>query len=227
MSRQFSYELDERQIRILLQDGELEYDVTAWNRFEQTVKPEPRSHLTSFTPKLNLNISRSVIVPALFIILIGGLSAMLFSFVDFKKKEEAVNIVQPEPILKPEPAKTSSIVKSSIPVNKAPAVVTIAKPEKIVAKEPVKIIENKPVITPPVPIKKEQKQVVTASIKEKVIDTKPKEDLLIVNNEPKKEPIPVVKRKRRKKATSEEIPTINTSSINLNAGNDEPELELK
>ena len=33
MSNQFSYELDERQIRILMQNAELEYDESVWQKF--------------------------------------------------------------------------------------------------------------------------------------------------------------------------------------------------
>jgi len=225
MSSQFSYELDERQIRILLQDGELDYDSTAWDRFEQTVKPEPRSQFNSFTPKLNLNISRSVIVPALFIILIGGLSAMLFSFVDFKKKEAFIKEVPLNPSVKLAPFKTNSIAKTSVPVKKQP-VIKVPEPTKTAEKEPVKALETKAIIKAPPVIKKEEKAVVTVPRKEKIIETKPTETVITLNNEPKKEGAPVVKRKR-KKGSSEEIPTINTSSINLNSGNEEPELELK
>ena len=91
MSSQFSYELDERQIRILMQDAETNYNEALWDKFESI---EPTSgcksssvQIGNYIPKFNLSISRSIIVPVLFIILIGGLSAMLFSFVDFKKKE--------------------------------------------------------------------------------------------------------------------------------------------
>ena len=92
MSNQFSYELDERQIRILMQDAKSEHNELMWNRLEEmsNLSAKASIDISSHLPKINLSISRSIIVPVIFIFLIGGLSAMLFSFVDFKKKEPTV-----------------------------------------------------------------------------------------------------------------------------------------
>jgi cytoskeletal protein RodZ len=217
MSNQFSYELDERQIRILMQDAESDYNESLWNKYE-SIEPTTSCKSTSvqignYIPKFNLSISRSIIVPVLFIILIGGLSAMLFSFVDFKKKEnidkEIPLVANPENFKKPEvttakvikpseakinPAKT--IVASTPTINTSPTATTAITIAETKQPEPVKIVESTP--------------------KEKTQPTA----------EVKKEAVPVViKKKTKKKIKAEELPTIKAVT-NLNEGVNEPELDL-
>ena len=226
MSNQFSYELDERQIRLMLQDGELEYDSSAWNRFEQAVQPEFKPQTASFISKLNLSISRSVIVPGIFILLIGGLSAMLFSFVDFKKKDEVITKPIVQAANKQLPVKTAVNKQTIIPAKKETATLSVNAHEQ----------EHKAaIVTPSVnttsAIVKKEETVTVSKPETKIVPSTPplKDNTLTLATEKKKEvmPIPVIKRKR-KKETSEEIPTINTSSTLLNSTTtDEPELELK
>lgn len=224
MSNQFSYELDERQIRLMLQDGELEYDSSAWSRFEQAVQPEFKPHSPSLVSKLNLSISRSVIVPGIFIVLIGGLSAMLFSFVDFKKKDQAINKPVVKSVNKPLPVKTAITKQTVIPAKKETVVATPT------IQEHKAVVITTPVNTTPAIVKKEETQSVSKpETKPFTINTPVKDNTLSLATEKKKEvtPVPVIKRKR-KKETSEEIPTINTSSTLLNStATQEPELELK
>lgn len=217
MSSQFSYELDERQIRLMMQDAELEYNEALWHKFDEMSVTQAKSvsQIGNFVPKINIGISRSVIVPVIFIILIGGLSAMLFSFVDFKKKEAIekeipyVATVVPEklpetsskPIIKPKTVATPSITAAKPIIDTTTiAVVTSsvnATTEPIVKKEePLKVEESKSKVT------------VTAS-------------------EPKKETV-IVPHKKKKKIKTEVLPTINaTTNTNLNEGAAEPELDLK
>jgi len=143
MSNQFSYELDERQIKLLMQDAELEYNETVWQKFDKLAITECKSSsaidLTYYVPKFSLSISRSVIVPVVFIILIGGLSAMLFSFVDFKKKEnidkETPLVANPENFKKATalPAKVVQPVEAKViskPVAVTPTVTTVVEVAK-------------------------------------------------------------------------------------------------
>ena len=209
MSSQFSYELDERQIRLLMQDSELEYDPGAWDKFEQALQTQTKSHLNTFTPKINFAISRSVIVPAIFVILIGGLSAMLFSFVDFKKKDDTL--------------KETALIEKTKPITKK-GIINKPSPVKITAvkQSPIKAVETatltKSVTIEPNLIPKTVTPVIE-KVKEPVVEKTENATLNVTVNK---------SRRRHKKAISEEIPTINTSSnTNLNAGNAEPELELK
>jgi hypothetical protein len=216
MSSQFSYELDERQIRILMQNTELDYNEVMWNKFEEMAVPESKSSIGNFVPSINLSISRSIIVPILFIILIGGLSGLLFSFVDFKKKEviekEVPLVANPENFKKPEvkPKKTT-IVKRNQTVAAVIDSVAIKTPS-------VEVIN----LTTTIPSADSKKETVV-----KTIDTKPKEESAAKINEVKKETIVVpVKKKRKRNMQSEELQSINTP-INLNEGATEPELDLK
>jgi len=43
MSSQFSYDLDERQIRILMQDGEAPHNEVMWQKFDQLAKSETKN----------------------------------------------------------------------------------------------------------------------------------------------------------------------------------------
>ncbi|MBI3521287.1 MAG: hypothetical protein HY062_18240 [Bacteroidetes bacterium] len=219
MSSQFSYELDERQIRMLMQDAESEYNEAMWDKFDQLAKADSRStvDIGSYMPKFNLSISRSIIVPVLFIILIGGLSAMLFSFVDFKKKEaidkEIPLVANPGNIKKPEPVVTKKVSKP-------------------IEKKEIKIAEtsgsspsstaNLTTTANTTPVTHEVKKPEVA----KVIEIKPKEPTVMVS-ETKKESVQSPERKKKKrKIKAEVLPTINATT-NLNEGASEPELDLK
>lgn len=223
MSSQFSYELDERQIKILMQSGEVDYNETAWQRFESNINKEvATSSVTGFSPKLNFGISRSIIVPILFVGLIGGLSVLLFSFVDFKKKEEVTTeiplkatlpevkkpVETPKQLIsaKPAPVKT---VKDSIPVS-TPTVETAAK-------EPVTVTD----------IKKPETQ--SAVGNENVTTAKVASTVKMGLREPQspvKQKVVPHKKKKRRKMSSEELPSI-TTPVNLSNSSDEPELDLK
>lgn len=218
MSSQFSYELDERQIRLMMQDAELDYNEAMWHKFDEMSVSQNRasSNIGSYIPSINFGISRSIIVPVIFIVLIGGLSAMLFSFVDFKKKEAiekeipyvaSVNPVkQPEVSLKPI-IKSKSVTTPSI---------TAAKP--IVDTTAIPVITNSTnVVVEPV-VKKEETV--------KIAETKPKETVIATASESKKETI-IVPHKKKKKVKTEVLPTINAVAPNLNEGASEPELDLK
>jgi len=216
MSSQFSYELDERQIRILMQDAETNYNEALWDKFESI---EPTSgcksssvQIGNYIPKFNLSISRSIIVPVLFIILIGGLSAMLFSFVDFKKKEsidkEIPLVANPENFKKPD-VKTAKVIK--------PTEVKVNPIKTVVASTP--SINTTPTFTTSLPAV-ETKQLEPI----KIVESAPKEKIQ-PTSEVKKETAPTIVKKKKKKVKAEELQTIKAVT-NLNEGVNEPELEL-
>ncbi len=229
MSSQFSYELDERQIRLMMQDAELDYNEAMWHKFDEMSVTQARTsaNIGNYIPSVNFGISRSIIVPVIFIVLIGGLSAMLFSFVDFKKKEaidkEIPYVAKIETSKQPEVSstpiiKTKSVATPSITAAK-PVLDTTAIPvitnsinvevETVTKKEePVKIIETKPGSTDFDKLSQRSNQAVNAS------------------SEPKKETV-IVPHKKKKKIKTEVLPTINATAPNLNEGVSEPELDLK
>jgi len=214
MSSQFSYELDERQIKILMQSGEVDFNDAAWQRFESNINKEvSSSSISNFTPKINFGISRSIIVPILFIGLIGGLSVILFSFVDFKKKEEPV---------------------TEVSLKIAPPVVRPASPKKETAKilAPVKLIKDSVIAaaTPTVQsVAKPVIPVITEAKKEPVTvakKTEAKPEPAIAVKTVIKEENAAPKKKRKRKVVSESIQSI-SAPTRLNSESDEPELQLK
>ena len=219
MSSQFSYDLDERHIRLMMQDAELEYDEALWNKFDSLAKVESKSSLAvgNFVSSLNMGISRSVIVPVLFIILIGGLSAMLFSFIDFRKKEtvdkEIPLVANPDNIKKPE----IPSIKITKPITKTQIAKVIKDTTVNIKSETLPVTSNQPikVLTP----EKKKENLV------KLAEDKPKEEIKPVR-EIKKESADKPNRKKTKKVRSEILPVIN-SATNLNEGVIEPELDLK
>ncbi len=221
MSNQFSYELDERQIRIMLRDGVMENDPSAWNRFEQLAQPDVKPKQASFSPRFNLSISRSVVVPLIFVVLIGGLSATLFSFVDFKKKDTRVTKAIPEQ-KKPETpatvkAQLTGISTAAEKPAQAPATTTIAVSTPTAQQAVILPAETKQAIQ-----KAKTKPAEAAPVKSPA----PPPAVTAANTTTSQQQ-PLVKKKKQKKVVSEEIPTINTSSTNLNQESQEPELELR
>lgn len=219
MNSQFSYELDERQIRIMMQSGETEFSESSWQRFESLSKNSVVcSKSVSFSPKINLSISRSIIVPIFFIALIGGLSVLLFSFVDFKKKEE---VVKEKPLIIPEPK-----VEQKIAATK-PAIVV--KPQ---AANTVTINNNKPADTETkttTPITNANVVLETKSEAKVVTETENareiKQPVQVSQKDEKSKKETTTKKKRRKKLKAEELPTINTTPAILTTS--EPELDIK
>jgi hypothetical protein len=219
MSSQFNYELDERQIRIMMQDAELEYNEAMWHKFDQMSVSHSKSsvNISSYIPKINLSISRSVIVPVLFIVLIGGLSAMLFSFVDFKKKEA---ILKEVPYVAPTPTTTQTeVITKPIIKNKENSTANLSTPA---VTDSISAIIADPVIIAaiePTPTKTEEPvQVATLKTQDSISPA-------VVSDQKKEAPkVPV---KKKKKIKPEILPIINAVAPNLNEGASEPELDLK
>jgi hypothetical protein len=202
-----------------MQSGEVDYTETAWQRFDSNITKEviSASSMPGFSLKINAGISRSIIVPILFVALIGSLSVLLFSFVDFKKKEEVATevplIITPPEVKKPE-EKPQQIVTKTTPVNTVKDSVPVLTPtiQTAINNEPVK-----PVTETSAPAKE------TAGTAKVAATVKP------VLREPQpevKEQVVPRKKKKRRRMSSEELPSI-TMPVNLSSGSPEPELELK
>ena len=226
MSNQFNYELDERQVRILMQNAELNYDESAWQKFQAIPSIEQRQLIAIALPKINFGISRSIIVPLFFILMIGGLSALLFSFVDFKKKEEVIKEipyiapVTPKKLITPTPVIKKNI--AIIPPKKDSSTILITATVAQVATPTVTlVVEKMPTVVEPT--KSEEK--ITAN-KGPSTGSATKKASTKKENTEKAQPVTKKKKKRRKQIT-EELPTINRPITNLNEGSKEPELDIK
>lgn len=212
MSSQFSYELDERQIKFLMQNSESDYNEAMWNRFESSLSSATKPSISSYAPKVNISISRSVIIPTLFITLIGGLSILLFSFVDFKKKDTVITekpLEISKPIAKPKVVVAKSIKKPEVKPSPIVPAVTVeqntssSSTEKVVTasvpKEPL-VIETPKTSTPD----------------NNIVAAKKSNTTTVVQQKPKK---------KRNKMVVEELQSI--SAPTSLSTSDEPELELK
>jgi hypothetical protein len=222
MSNQFNYELDERHIRILMQNAELKYDESAWQKFQAIPVIEQRQSIGIALPKINFGISRSVIVPIFFVLMIGGLSALLFSFVDFKKKEEVIKEI---PYIAPVVSKKST---TPTPVIKKDIVVIPTKNDSLTPVITSTVAQTKETSTVALVAEKTPLIVEPAKSEEKITPKKEKKETFIVKKENHETTQPTVKKKKkRRKQITEELPTINASSTNLNEGSKEPELDIK
>lgn len=223
MSSQFSYELDERQIKILMQSGEVDYTETAWQRFDSNITREviSSSSISGFSPKINFGISRSIVVPILFVGLIGSLSVLLFSFVDFKKKEEVTTEV-PLKATPPEIKKTEENPKQTVVTKTAP-VKTIK--DSVPVTTPTIQTAIKETVSPVTETKKPE----PATAKETGTTARVASPVKPGIGEPQpavKEQVAPHKKKKRRRMSSEDLPSI-TTPANLGNNSNEPELELK
>jgi hypothetical protein len=98
MSRHFNYELDEHRIKVLLSENSMSFSEDVWNEFMEKTKPIERvSKLPNF--KFNFAVNRSVLLTAVFIVLIGSFTLMIARFVDFsatKSNTETLREVKPD-----------------------------------------------------------------------------------------------------------------------------------
>jgi len=210
MNSQFSYDLDERRLKILLQDAELEFNEEAWQKFEKLKPLESKSTFENILPKINIGISRSIIVPIIFIVLIGGFSSLLFSFVDFKKKPEVITEIPMivKPTIKPK-------IKSSVPIKKN---IPLVKDTISAIISSVTIVSTKPENENKLIVKENLTQIENVFQSNQIENQKSKEN---------KQKEKIGKPKKKQKLNPLKLPIIRASTTNLNEGALEPELELK
>jgi hypothetical protein len=236
MSSLFSYELDEAQIRLTLQNSRaVEYNESNWDEFERNfVQNNSNQNLSRFKlPEFNLNINRNVVLPVVFITALVGVSAIMLSFVDFKTNAptQVEKSLIPNPNnYKPEQTKTTVVVK------KEPVKTVVEKPIVKADSVPVKA-EAPPTTTTQVAVNtntsssKNQSPAVTQNTQARIV----KVDTGSVKNSAP----PIItsttpnstghKRKRRRKVPTDQIETIKAPSLlgQQEAATKEPELELK
>ena len=234
MSSLFSYELDEAQIRLTLQNSKaVDYNESSWDDFESNFvqNSSNQSHTRFKLPEFHLNINRNVVLPVIFIAGLVGVSAIMLSFVDFKtnapSQVEKGLIPNPDNY-KPEQTKTAVVVKKE-PV-KTVIETQIVKTDSVPLK-----IEN-PVITPTQvaantnPVNQTTTPVQNTSARTNAADTstdKKNDNTTIIS--PNTQSYSGKKRKRRRKVPTDQIETIKAPSIlsQQETTSKEPELELK
>ena len=203
MNNTFTYDLDERKIKMILEHAELDYNEEVWKKFEHLKPIENKFSIYNSLPEIKINLGQKVFLPFLFILLIGGLSTLLFSFVNFKLENEKLKEI---PLIeKTIPNKYNSkhlnVIKKSNNIKK---VISIDNTNNLVK-------NDKPIIEEKInPIVNQASQ---------SIDTK---NVIVKNKITTKN----IKAKRKQKVIHEELPKISTTN-NLVESTEEPELELK
>ncbi len=88
MSSHFTYEIDERKLRVRLKDMEETPGVEAWASFDTYCQSKSSQHSGGRMPDIQLPLNRNVIVPVIFGVLIIVFSFILYNFINIKKVPE-------------------------------------------------------------------------------------------------------------------------------------------
>jgi hypothetical protein len=114
----FTYEIDERNLRLQLKDLSLPLKDDAWQKFEAFADDTGGQRHESKLPGFSLNLSRNLILPSAFGVIIILCSFLLVNFVniknpvksyDQKAEIKAVPIVEPAPAVKAEPSQPAVV----------------------------------------------------------------------------------------------------------------------
>lgn len=165
MSNPFSYEIDERNLRIQLKNLEMPMRDEAWLKFESYMVAHPLSvSQPAFSP-MQFKLNRSIVMPAIFGGIILLFSIILYNFVSINKNKEedkqftaaeaeTLEVVEAPPVIEQE-------ISASTPSPAAVVAATVAAP---VVPEKQEIKSVKLVAEPkPAPEKTEQPPVIATT----------------------------------------------------------------
>jgi hypothetical protein len=99
MSTIFSYEIDERNLRVQLKNLEIPLKEEAWQKFEIYKQTNTQIEQTPFLQNLQFRLNRNVVMPAIFGSIILLFSLLLYNFVSIKKDKEQQETVASVPAL--------------------------------------------------------------------------------------------------------------------------------
>jgi hypothetical protein len=112
MSTIFSYDIDERNLRVQLKNLEIPLKEEAWQKFEIYSQSNAKTEQTPFLQNLQFGLSRNVVMPAIFGSIILLFSLLLYNFVSIKKDKEQQETISSLPPLEnasePEPEVVST-----------------------------------------------------------------------------------------------------------------------
>lgn len=235
MSSLFSYELDEAQIRLTLQNSKaVDYHESMWDDFESNFVESSVNHSqTKFKlPDFHLNINRNVVLPVIFIAALVGISAIMLSFIDFKTNAPK----EVEKSLIPNPNNFKPSAKTTVLVTKEPAKM-VPVPVKT---DSVKLAIN-PVVNTQTRValnnnigNNANSAIQTPTVNQARVAVTDTGSMVKTENQPVLNTInqsyPGKTRKRRRKIPTEQIETIKAPSIlglETSTKEKEPELEIK
>ncbi len=116
MSSQFTYEIDERKLRMQLKDLEYPLAENAWTKFESYAAARVIRRNPGTLGTLRLSLNRNVVLPVVFGVVVVSFSIMLFNFISLKPREKHVeqkaekfdNVAKASPVEAATPGKTQS-----------------------------------------------------------------------------------------------------------------------
>lgn len=153
MSNHFTYEIDERNLRIQLKEFVLPVSEDAWQKFE-TFSDSMVSQQRENRYKFNLNLNRNVVLPSVFGVIIILFSFLLVNFVSIKNpvkesahKAEAAATPEPQPVVKEIKKEEPKVVKASVVTAPAAAPTQEIKPVEVPVAQTAPVVkEEAPVI---------------------------------------------------------------------------------
>lgn len=165
MSKHFSYEIDERNLRVQLKNLEVPHRTEAWSKFEVYADAHPIITQKPVFAGFDLKLSRQVVMPAIFGAIIILFSFLLYNFVSIKKDKEAspalTEVVDSPEILEaaaagaPESPKQEMLVSNVVANTSQDAIATPSEKE-VAAKAAIeKKVENPIAVEEKAPIKQD------------------------------------------------------------------------
>lgn len=89
MSNHFTYEIDERNLRRQLNDHALPYKEEAWHNFERYTSAQNTFKRENRMKSLNVTLSRNVVLPVVFGVIVILFSFLLVNFISIKNPKAA------------------------------------------------------------------------------------------------------------------------------------------
>jgi hypothetical protein len=151
MSNHFTYEIDERNLRLQLKGIASPVKEEAWTRFEAFLNSQPDRTPQTKMPNFQVALNRNIILPAVFALVIILFSFLLFNFISIhnptaENKEAGKNLViitPPELRQKGIPVQSQPEIKSNVagPAAIKEQEIKITADKVVLKKEP--LVENK------------------------------------------------------------------------------------
>lgn len=211
MSNHFTYEIDERKLRVKLKDLEYPLNEELWKKFEESVASQNKQNNSDFLKNVQIPISRSIVLPLVFAGVVLLFSFLLYKFIDIKNEDVKPNTsVTQETIVTPAATNTQSVDISPQSKN---AVNSVPKVEPKVSNANGTLQVNSPSTTsvnasisrtPTTPITRQQDtQIVTNKKETKPVNTT--SATLNTNNTSSLKPDSSVKKKTEKRRDANDI----------------------
>lgn len=156
MSNHFTYEIDERKLRVKLKDLETTPTEAAWQKFEAYYTSQNNQSGGDFLKNVRIPLNRNVILPVIFGGIIILFSFLLFNFIDIKNPvKENVQKQEPEAQTTPVQARqtqektTTETKKIDVPATElkqkaAPAIAVREEPKPEAGVTPTFVVKTAP-----------------------------------------------------------------------------------